>query len=43
MARVLVVEDDFMMLKTLEHRLKSDGHTVFMGKNRQEAFKLLSW
>ena len=42
MARVLVVEDDFMMLKTLELRLKSDGHQVFLAKDGQEASKLLS-
>jgi len=41
MARILVVEDDFMMLKTLEQRLKSDGHQVFLAKDGQEASQLL--
>lgn len=42
MARILIVEDDFMMLKTLEHRLKGDGHTVALAKDGKEASKLLS-
>lgn len=42
MARILIVEDDFMMLKTIEHRLKSDGHQVFLAKDGQEGLQLLS-
>lgn len=42
MARVLIVEDDFMMLKTIEHRLKSDGHQVFLAKDGKEGSQLLA-
>lgn len=42
MARILIVEDDFMMLKTIEHRLKGDGHQVFLAKDGQEGSKLLA-
>lgn len=42
MARILIVEDDFMMLKTIEHRLKSDGHQVFLAKDGQEGLQLLA-
>lgn len=42
MARVLIVEDDFMMLKTIEHRLKGDGHQVFLAKDGQEGMQLLA-
>ncbi|MCK5822193.1 MAG: response regulator transcription factor [Bacteroidales bacterium] len=41
MARVLIVDDDYMMLKTIEHRLKGDGHQVFIAKNGQEGIELL--
>ena len=41
MAKILVVEDDFMMLRTLEHRLKSDGHEVILAKDGQQATTLL--
>jgi len=42
MAKILIVEDDFMMLKTIEHRLKGDGHQVVLAKDGQEASKLIS-
>lgn len=42
MARVLIVEDDFMMLKTIEHRLKGDGHQVFLAKDGKEGSQLLA-
>ena len=41
MARILVVEDDFMMLKTVEHRMKNEGHEVIQAKDGQEASKLI--
>jgi len=42
MARILIVEDDFMMLKTIEHRLKGDGHQVFLAKDGKEGIQLFS-
>ncbi len=42
MARILVVEDDFMMLKTIEHRLKGDGHEVFLAKDGQAGSQALA-
>jgi len=42
MARILVCDDDFMMLKTIEHRLKGDGHEVIMAKDGQEASQLIA-
>ena len=34
---ILVAEDDLIMLKTIEHRLKKDGHTVITTKDGREA------
>ncbi len=35
--RILVADDDLLMLKTLEFRLKKDGHTVFISQDGREA------
>jgi DNA-binding response OmpR family regulator len=35
--KILVAEDEPMMLKTIEIRLKKDGHEVFLAENGQEA------
>jgi DNA-binding response OmpR family regulator len=35
--RILVAEDDLLMLKTLEFRLKKDGHEVFITHDGREA------
>jgi len=42
MARIMVCDDDFMMLKTLEHRLKADGHEVIIAKDGREASEMVS-
>lgn len=42
MARILVCDDDFMMLKTLEHRLKGEGHEIVVAKDGKEASELIS-
>lgn len=38
---ILVAEDDLIMLKTIEHRLKKDGHTVIIASDGREALKVL--
>jgi DNA-binding response OmpR family regulator len=35
--KILVADDDLLMLKTLEFRLKKDGHTVFATRDGREA------
>ncbi|MBC7915032.1 MAG: response regulator transcription factor [Pyrinomonadaceae bacterium] len=35
--KILVADDDLLMLKTLEFRLKKDGHTVFTTRDGREA------
>ncbi len=42
MARFLVCDDDFMMLKTLEHRLKSEGHEIVVAKDGKIASEMVS-
>ncbi len=42
MARILVCDDDMMMLKTLEHRLKGEGYEVVAVKDGKEASDLIS-
>ncbi|GAA4296452.1 response regulator transcription factor [Nibribacter koreensis] len=37
MAKILVIEDEQMMLKALEFRLKKDGHQVLVASNGKEA------
>jgi len=39
--KILVCEDDFMMLKTIEHKLKRDGYEVIIAKDGQEAANYL--
>lgn len=41
MAQILVVEDDFMMIKTIEHRLKNEGHQIIQAKDGQEASAII--
>jgi len=41
MATILICDDDFMMLRTIEHRLKIEGHEVLLSKDGQEASRLL--
>lgn len=38
---ILVAEDDLIMLKTIEHRLKKDGHTVITSNDGREALQEL--
>jgi len=40
--RILIAEDDQLMLKTLEFRLKRDGHEVFLSRDGQEAMKMIN-
>lgn len=35
--KILIAEDDELMLKTLELRLKKDGHQVFISRDGREA------
>jgi DNA-binding response OmpR family regulator len=35
--RILIAEDDLLILKTLEFRLKKDGHEVFLTHDGREA------
>jgi DNA-binding response OmpR family regulator len=37
--RILVAEDDDLMLKTLEFRLKRDGHEVIVARDGREALE----
>ena len=39
---ILVAEDELVMLKTIELRLKKDGHTVIATHDGREALKKLS-
>lgn len=34
---ILVAEDDLIMLKTIEHRLKKDGHNIILCQDGREA------
>lgn len=36
---ILIAEDEIMMLKTIEHRLKKDGHTIITSQDGREALK----
>ncbi|MBD1395636.1 response regulator [Pontibacter sp. JH31] len=38
---ILIVEDDEMMLRALEFRLKKDGHEVTVARNGKEAMEYL--
>ncbi|SKB31180.1 response regulator transcription factor [Daejeonella lutea] len=37
--KILIAEDDELMLRTLEFRLKKDGHTIFMARDGREALE----
>lgn len=37
--KILIAEDDLLMLKTLEFRLKKDGHEVILTKDGTEALE----
>ena len=37
--KILIAEDDILMLKTLEFRLKKDGHEVIVTKDGMEALE----
>jgi len=39
--RVLIVEDDNMTRKALEHRMKIDGYNVFSANDGEQAVKML--
>lgn len=39
--KILIAEDDELMLRTLEFRLKKDGHTIFMARDGREALELI--
>ncbi len=41
MAKVLICEDDFMMLRTIEHRIKMDGHEVIAVTDGVKAIEVL--
>lgn len=38
---ILVAEDEVMMRKTIEFRLKKDGHTVFTAPDGREALQII--
>lgn len=40
--KILIAEDDQLMLKTLEFRLKRDGHEVYLSKDGQEAMEMIN-
>ncbi len=39
--RILVCEDDYMVLKTIEFKLKRDGYTVLTAKDGKEASEII--
>ncbi|MEJ6982317.1 response regulator [Pedobacter sp. P351] len=42
MAKVLVIEDDELMIKALEFRLKKDGYDVYLARDGAEGIEMLS-
>lgn len=40
--KILIAEDDQLMLKTLEFRLKKDGHQVLLSRDGQEAMEMIN-
>jgi DNA-binding response OmpR family regulator len=40
--KILIADDDQLMLKTLEFRLKRDGHEVFLSRDGQEAMDMIN-
>ncbi|MEJ7693958.1 response regulator [Daejeonella sp.] len=39
--KILIAEDDELMLRTLEFRLKKDGHNVIVARDGKEAMELI--
>ncbi len=39
--KILIAEDDELMLRTLEFRLKKDGHSILMARDGREALQLI--
>ena len=39
--KILIAEDDELMLRTLEFRLKKDGHSIMMARDGREALQLI--
>ncbi len=39
--KILIAEDDELMLKTLEFRLKKDGHVLLLARDGKEALAML--
>lgn len=39
--KILIAEDDELMLRTLEFRLKKDGHTILLARDGREAMQLI--
>ncbi len=39
--KILIAEDDELMLKTLEFRLKKDGHTLILARDGKEALAMI--
>lgn len=39
--KILIAEDDELMLKTLEFRLKKDGHEVFLARDGRIALEMI--
>lgn len=42
MAKVLVIEDDELMIKALEFRLKKDGYDVYLARDGAQGIEMLS-
>ena len=40
--RILVAEDEIIMLKTIDFRLKKDGHEVFLAEDGQQALEKIA-
>lgn len=39
--KILIAEDDLLMLKTLELRLKKDGHEILIANDGREALEMI--
>ncbi|WP_411274819.1 response regulator transcription factor [Daejeonella sp.] len=39
--KILIAEDDELMLRTLEFRLKKDGHVILIARDGQQAIALI--
>ena len=39
--KILIAEDDELMLRTLEFRLKKDGHSIMLARDGREALQLI--